>query len=210
MKQHIVKKFITAVLASALVVTSLPYAGTVFLKHPVIARADQSSDKVTLTYDVTVDNTTTASMLSAENIYRDSHSLSPFTEDGGLDQIAVERAKDIAIYYSHLRPDSTDPRLTTATGASNGPRAYEEENIWCGGSSYNTVLENWKQSSSVEGSVNDANLKSSTNTHVGIGHVIYNGQDYWVQVFASAPSSGGAVSTGEAKVSREVSKSIIT
>ncbi len=210
MKQHIVKKFITAVLASALVVTSLPYAGTAFLKHPVIARADQSSDKVTLTYEVTVDNTTTASMLSAENIYRTSHSLSAFTEDGGLDQIAVERAKDIAIYYSHLRPDSTDPTLTKATGASNGTKAYEAENIWCGGSSYNTVLENWKQSSSVEGSVNDANLKSSTNTHVGIGHVIYNGQDYWVQVFASAELSGDPVSTGEAKVSREVSKSIIT
>ncbi|MBQ1597386.1 MAG: CAP domain-containing protein [Lachnospiraceae bacterium] len=212
MKQHIVKKFITAVLASALVVTSLPYAGTAFLKHPVIARADQSSDKVTLTYDVTVDNTTTASMLSAENIYRTSHSLSAFTEDGGLDQIAVERAKDIAIYYSHLRPDSTDPKWITVTGASNGEKkSYEAENIWCGGSSHSTVLDNWKNSSSVEGSQNGENLLSDTYTHVGIGHVVYNGQDYWVQVFSSAASTtGGAVSTGEAKVSREVSKSIIT
>jgi uncharacterized protein YkwD len=211
MKQHIMKKIITTMLASAVMFTSAAPAGSLFLKSSLLAYAQQSTDKLTVSYDVVVDSTNNAAMLSAENTYREGQQLAAFASDSGLDRLAVERAKDIALFYSHLRPDNTDPTLITANGESDGDKSYQAENIWSGGNTYTSVLSSWENESSVEGARNSANLKSSEYTHVGIGHVVYNGQHYWVQVFSNGPSSaGGSASTGEEKVTREISRSNIS
>ncbi len=212
MKQRIIKKFFTAMLAATLVVTSAGPAGVLFRTSSVMAQAQ--SNVLSVSYDVTVDNTKNEAMVSAENADRRNAdpNLADFAHDSSLDKIATERAKDIALFYSHLRPDNTDGKLITVNGESNGAQSYLAENIWSGGNDFQSVLSSWKNAGSVEGANNRSNLLSSTYTHVGIGHVVYNDQDYWVQVFCDAASTAGgaAVAAGSETVTRSISKDNIS
>ncbi|MBQ5485232.1 MAG: hypothetical protein IIT72_07075, partial [Lachnospiraceae bacterium] len=107
MKQRIIKKFFTAMLAATLVVTSAGPAGVLFRTSSVMAQAQ--SNVLSVSYDVTVDNTKNEAMVFAENANRRNAdpNLADFAHDSSLDKIATERAKDIALFYSHLRPDNT-------------------------------------------------------------------------------------------------------
>ena len=115
--------------------------------------------------------------------------LQPLTYDYGLEAIAMQRAAELAVSYSHTRPNGT--RCFTAydityyTAGENiaygyptlsGARVFE---LWC------------ETDDPYDGQGHRRNMLDEDFTAVGIGHVIYNGVHYWAQEFA-APSTGAA------------------
>lgn len=125
---------------------------------------------------------------STEKVYHQD--LGELSYDYGLEQVAMQRAAEIVVLFSHTRPN----------GASCFS-IYEEigynwtalgENIAAGYSSAESVFEGWKETNEdYDGQGHRRNMLSESFTAVGIAHVIYEGRDYWVQEFGN-PTTGEA------------------
>ena len=104
-------KIISIVLSICLIVS---------LYMPIKALAEGSVD---ITYPITYGQTEARSMLSEINTFRTSNTwywnednntkttvsgLTGLTYDYGLEKVAMKRAAEIALYYSHTRPDGSD------------------------------------------------------------------------------------------------------
>lgn len=110
--------------------------------------------------------------------------------DYALEQIAMQRAAEIAVSYSHTRPDGT----ICFTCVYEGIQSYGE-NIAAGtGLTASRVLELWKETDDdFSGQGHRRNMLGVADdgselgyTAIGIGHVKLNGIDYWVQEFGFA------------------------
>lgn len=115
--------------------------------------------------------------------------LSPLQYDYGLERIAMKRAAEIALSYGHTRPNGQ--RCFTAYDISYRSAG---ENIAAGSSSIfssaDQVFNAWKEENKeYSGQGHRRNMLSSGITAVGIGHVKFEGMDYWVQEF-SGPGTG--------------------
>ena len=118
--------------------------------------------------------------------------LSELTWDYNLEQIALQRACEIAISFEHYRPDGTEWKTCTYSGTlSNG------ENIAAGsaGSAYATaegVYRGWREDDDLyAGQGHRRNMLKKDFNAIGIAHVVYNGCHYWVQEFGRT-NSGAA------------------
>ena len=121
-----------------------------------------SNEARTVFYDLEVAQSTDISnILSNENSGR-THQL---IYDNTLEADAIQRAKEIAIFFSNTRPDG------------NGSPAAKET-IASGNSSLATTLV----------------VPDDAVYYTAIGHVIYNGTDYWAQLYNTA-GTGGAFSS---------------
>ncbi|WP_197029488.1 CAP domain-containing protein [Butyrivibrio sp. AE3004] len=110
--------------------------------------------------------------------------------DYDLEKTAMLRAMEIAVYYSHTRPNGKAPFSAYSKFMSAG------ENIAYGFPTASAVFEAWKEDDfSYSGQGHRRNMLSSANTCVAIGHVVRNGVHFWVQEFRSP-----TVSTTETKV----------
>lgn len=103
------------------------------------------------------------------------------TYDYSLEAIAMQRAVEIAVSFSHTRPDNSNWYTTP------GFRQYPSraENIAMGSSSADATFLNLAEHDypySYQG--HRRNMLSSYSA-VGIAHVFYNGIHYWVQEFAN-------------------------
>lgn len=106
--------------------------------------------------------------------------LDSLTYDYELERIAMQRAMEIAIYYSHTRPNGTDC-FTLHT-----VRSAWAENIAAGYRTYEDVFVGWREDNEkYEGQGHRRNMLSENCKAIGIGHVVYNGIHYWVQEFSS-------------------------
>lgn len=106
--------------------------------------------------------------------------LQPLQYDYDLEKAAMQRAAELAISYSHDRPDGTDcfSAVTLSDCTTLG------ENIALGQSSAKSVFTAWQETkNNYSGQGHRRNLLNEGFNCVGIGHVIYNGTHYWVQVF---------------------------
>ncbi len=105
--------------------------------------------------------------------------LSELKYDKNLEEIAKARAAEIAIQFSHTRPDGGSWYTASSNGVTpNG------ENIAAGYSSAESVFVGWREDD--EGYIGQGhrrNMLSSSFTAVGIAHVQFNGVNYWVQEF---------------------------
>ncbi len=116
--------------------------------------------------------------------------LSPLQYDYELEKIAMLRAAEIAISFSHTRPNGTD--CFTAFGTSS-QYTYKGENIAAGSRSNAAVFELWKETNEpYSGQGHRRNMLNHTYNAIGIGHVYYNGKHYWVQEFGSSASPNTA------------------
>lgn len=115
--------------------------------------------------------------------------LAPLTYDYQLEQIAMQRAAEIAFMYAatgqltHQRPDGS---LVSKLMMPEGYYA-EGENILLGTNKGSAeALEQWKENGSkYEGQGHRRNMLNPDFQGVGVGHVKMGAIDFWVQDFAS-------------------------
>lgn len=172
----------------------------------------------TVQYDVTYGQTEARSMLSMINDFRtgsdawywnsDNKSktvcknLSELTYDYELEKVAMQRAAEIAISFSHTRPNgelcfSLYPDSYFACG----------ENIAAGHRSASEVMEAWKETDlPYSGQGHRRNMLSADFNAVGFAKVYVNGCYYWVQEFGYTTESTkkSAASSKTEKVSADV------
>lgn len=144
-----------------------------------------------------------------DNSSKQTANLSELAYDYNLEQIAMQRAAEIAVSFSHTRPDGTKWSELTYSGVkSNG------ENIAAGSTTAEDVFEGWKESDQpYSGQGHRRNMLSNDFKAVGIGHVYVNGCHYWVQEFGSSvsgSSSETAPKDSDTAVSVDVSDSNLT
>ena len=116
--------------------------------------------------------------------------LSELTYDYNLEKIAMLRAAEIAVSFSHTRPDGTD--CFSAVGEIGYSWNALGENIAYGWGSFNTaaeVMEAWKETNeSYSGQGHRRNMLSGNFNRVAVGFAKYNGRNYWVQEFSYSTS----------------------
>lgn len=125
--------------------------------------------------------------------------LGTLTYDYGLEQIAMQRAAEIALIWGHTRPNGGTFYSFTYQGvSSNG------ENLAAGSSTYADAFELLQETDEdYSGQGHRRSMLSSGFNAVGIGHVVYNGVHYWVQEFGVSTSS--IASTTALDTSKDVS-----
>ncbi|MBR2845376.1 MAG: Ig-like domain-containing protein [Solobacterium sp.] len=113
--------------------------------------------------------------------------IGTLTYDYTIEQYAMKRAAEIVMSYSHTRPNGSDWYSIFSSAYGGRTTTNLNENLLYSGNGtmssasqvLNLVLANNKQRT--------CSLYSS-NKSIGIGHVIYNGVDYWVMMFSDSPS----------------------
>ena len=111
--------------------------------------------------------------------------LDELTYDYTLEKAAMQRAAEIALYfsYNHIRPSGANCVSVITDAGLNGRWLNYGENIamaTTGEQAFNLWLE---EDQPYAGQGHRRNMLGAYNA-VGIGHVYYNGVHYWVQEFA--------------------------
>ena len=188
---------------------------TALLLIMVLVARTVSAATTEYTIPVTYDQTSARSMLSMVNEFRTGSDawyynsdgsvhnctgLSEYTYDYNLEQIAMQRACEVAIRFEHSRPDGS----SCFTCTYNGTRSYGE-NIAAGNSTASATFVQWQENNDdYSGQGHRRAMLSSSYTSIGIGHVVYRGRHYWVQEFGYTNS--GAAQTPA--IDSEVNKTI--
>ena len=127
------------------------------------------------------------------NTERMKAGLQPYKYDLRLEKAAMVRAKEIAVKFSHERPDGTSCGTAVTQAGAGSPT---DENIGIGTSSAAEVMKAWMDSLG-----HKIAILSKNNTHIGVGY--YKG--HWVQTFSDNPdkkctftinANGGVFSDG--------------
>lgn len=128
--------------------------------------------------------------------------LGTLTYDYELERIAMQRAAEIAISFSHTRPDGT----SCFTAYSSGFRSAMGENIAYGYPDQYSVYMGWREDDDdYSGQGHRRNMLSSNFKSIGIGHAIYNGVDCWVQEFSGSIVDTNAVAANDSKTTVTIS-----
>lgn len=133
--------------------------------------------------------------------------LKPLTYDYELEQIAMQRAAETAIHFSHTRPNGT--KWFTAY---NGNYGFASENLAGGNSTSERTFVQWaEEDEDYDGQGHRRNMLSRSAVSVGIGHVVYQGVHYWVQEFRNFKADVPVVPADDSarNVSVEVAENVI-
>lgn len=104
----------------------------------------------------------------------------PLSYDYDLEQIALQRAYEIAFSFSHTRPNGESCFSCTYNGTSSNA-----ENIAAGYSTAESVFTAWREDNyGYSGQGHRRNMLNEGYKSVGIAHVVYNGYHFWVQEFS--------------------------
>ena len=182
----------------------------------------QAEDTVQLTYTGAYETEMARSMLGLINEMRTGEDawywnsddtekvvltgLGELKYDYGLEKVAMQRAAELALYYSHTRPNGT----VCFTAYPSNLYASIGENIAWGYTTTQSMFEGWAEENepySKQG--HRRNMLSSGFVSVGIGCFRYNNRLYWAQEFSSRTSTDAA-STPSGTVTVEVLASNIT
>ncbi len=138
-------------------------------------------------------------------------SLGDLTYDYSLEKIAMQRAAETALRYSHYRTDGTI--CFTAFDEFGYSAVNYGENIAEGLSSAAGINSLWREDDAdYNGQGHRRNMLNPDFNAVGIAHVVYNTVDYWVEVFAktaNAVTTPAEALDGEALASVKIDSSII-
>ena len=114
----------------------------------------------------------------------DYPNLQPLKYDYELEQVAMQRAAEIALTFSHDRPDGTNS-LDTAFPASFSSGTIGE-NIVAGTDTAWSAFLLWREDDeSYAGQGHRRNMLNTSFRSVGIGHAVCDGVHFWVQEFSS-------------------------
>lgn len=154
------------------------------------AEPAKASDTVTISYEATHHQSEAREMLSLLNEFRTGgtwywnqdnttktniapNELQPLQWDYELEKLAIKRAEEIAVFYSHTRPAGNERELLTG------------ENIAAGQENFNSAFIAWREDDDPylwQG--HRRNMLNNHYTHVGIACVERDGRKYWVQNFS--------------------------
>lgn len=170
---------------TTVVVTAAPVATTTpaVTAPPVVTIPVQPSTTVK---PKTVQNAVVTSgdqaMLAAVNAERARAGKNALTMNAGLCNCASIRAKEIATYFSHTRPNGTS--CFTVLGEVGVNYTACGENLAKGQTSVTDVMNSWMNSSG-----HRENILSSKHDYNSFGCACYTvgGVNYWVQEFAYIP-----------------------
>jgi len=109
--------------------------------------------------------------------------LAPLKISAELMEVAMKRAAEISIYWSHMRPNGMD----CFTIDSN----FDKENIAANQSTAASVMQSWMNSPGHRAAIIGENFKS-----IGIGCYKINGVIFWVQLFSTDESTNEQKITG--------------
>lgn len=189
---------------------------------PCVALA---SDSTVVPVEVTFGQSEARSMLDMINTFRTGSdawyweednttkkvltgTLQPLTYDYELEAMAMQRAAELALSYSHTRPDGTRALLSYPSGCN-----AVGENFACACSCHE-AFSAWREDDcSYSGQGHRRNMLFESFNAVGIGHAVCNGIHYWVQALANRPcvcSSATSAANDTRVVSITVSDSKIT
>lgn len=108
-------------------------------------------------------------------------SLEPLVYDYDLEAAAMKRAAEIALSYSHTRPNGS----SCFTAYTIQDAGYKGENIAAGYTGADAVNRGWREDNEdYSGQGHRRNMLDPNFNCVGIGHVYFNGIHYWVEEFA--------------------------
>lgn len=150
----------------------------------------KASDTVTVSYEATHHQSEAREMLRLLNEFRTGgtwywnqdnttktniapNELQPLQWDYELEKLAIKRAEEIAIFFSHTRPAGNERELLTG------------ENIAAGQENFNSAFIAWREDEDPylwQG--HRRNMLNNRYTHVGIACVERDGRKYWVQNFS--------------------------
>jgi|LSQX01.1.fsa_nt_gb uncharacterized protein YkwD len=121
-------------------------------------------------------------MFSATNALRQKNGLAPLKNGSqAMANAAAERARDLAVSFSHNRPDGSS--FSTALKSCGVSYTCAAENIanFPATSQVSQVLTAWEGSSG-----HLANMLRTDMTCLSIGFYSHNGRHYWVQIFTNS------------------------
>ena len=125
--------------------------------------------------------------------------LAPLKYDYDLEAAAMQRAAEIAVFFSHTRPNNTKCFTAFPSGSVSS-----RENIAAGYRSASAAFTGWREDDdNYTGQGHRRNMLSSKCTHIGIGHVVFNGMHYWTQALASR-STPNTTASGAADTTQTV------
>ena len=119
--------------------------------------------------------------------------LQPLEYDYDLEKVAMQRAAEIAMMFSHDRPDGS--QCWTAWG-NLGSNYNVAENIAAGQTTAYEAFQSWREDNEkYDGQGHRRNMLTRSCTKIGIGHVVYKGNHYWTQAFYDGSQYNNNVKT---------------
>ncbi len=181
---------------------------------------DASSDTVTVNFDVTYCQTEARTMLDMINTFRTGSDawywnednetkttcsdLSELVYDYDLEAVAMQRAAEIALYWSHTRPNGE--KYSTAWDSSYY-WTIRGENIATGTatSTAEAAFTLWQETDEdYDGQGHRRNMLESSYTKIGIACVYCNGCYYWVQELAGSTNTSTEVDANDSETTVSV------
>ena len=132
--------------------------------------------------------------------------LQPLVYDYALERRAMLRAAEIAVQFSHTRPDGSKA-VNLAEGVNGENIAMGEGSYGTAESIFNSWLEANETTFDAQGHrvnmlggylVSGGKVYQGFLNTIGIGHFVYDGVDYWVQEFGEAPTGEAATDPTDA------------
>ncbi len=163
---------------------SKQYTRTLLIKNDVTLKFAAFSEDCSVSRTVTeeysigavYDDARRQELFELVNGIRAEYGLSPLEEMGELSDIAQQRARECAGYFSHYRADGTKwDRLLAQAGLKRDVRA---ENIAYFYPTAEDVLRNWMAST-----YHRANILNPSTRYIGIGCYDTGYNVYWTQIF---------------------------
>ena len=109
--------------------------------------------------------------------------LQPLQYDYDLERVAMQRAAEIAVIYSHTRPNGE--KCFNAFDENSVSYMAAGENIAAGYDTAVSVNQGWREDDELySGQGHRRAMLSDQYSCIGIGHVYYGGAHYWVEEFA--------------------------
>lgn len=189
--------------------------GTMFGNGHISVAAADTAQTVKVKIQLTYGQSEAREMLGAVNAFRQGNEAWAWNEDNSeritysnlgalsidpvLEQVAMLRAAEIALSYDHTRPNGQ----ICFSAYSSDIDGNMAENIAVGYSSAEDVFEAWQETEeSYSGQGHRRNMLGSAYVSIGIGHVTYQGIQYWVQEF-SGRSTGETLAEANDSVAVE-------
>ncbi len=163
--------------------------------------ADAASSEVTFT--VAYDEDAAGAVAEMVNELRTGQGLEELAEDENLAAIAMQRAAETAICWSHTRPDGTE-----AWSAYSEYRGDHEEFVFtqigeaiaCGPGEAEEIFAAWTQEQGTYADLgNRENILSEDYNAVGIACASYNDTCFWVLELADLDAAGIRTASGPAE-----------
>lgn len=169
-----------------------------------------AADTVTLRADGTYHQTEARNILGPVNSFRTGadawywndddetktvcSNLKPLVYDYGLEQIAMKRAAEIALYWAHERPNG---QMCFTVKDSAGNQSYAE-NIAAGYANAQSVMNGWREDNEkYAGQGHRRNMLNGGYTAIGMACFEFNGIKYWVQEFSYYTKNTNAVAAND-------------